>query len=241
MFLPGDISAIKVLRLLRPLRTLNQIPNMSQLVLTILSSLPVMLDVTVLFMFMLVVLGTIGTQLLSGHLEKRCVYTDEYGEKFVSFLQGEESEFICVNQDFCNRMAEEWEIQTTCEYVGNPTSDTYAFDNVLLAMMNIFEAITLEGWTDMMYTVRDAEETWWYDIYFLMIVIIGNFIILNLVIAVQSAFLDKAFDEEDERKAALLEKIEQKKEIKQQIEDYEEYDEESESSSMDPDEFDEAV
>ena len=149
--------------------------------------------------------------------------------------------FICVNQDFCNRMAEEWEIQTTCEYVGNPTSDTYAFDNVLLAMMNIFEAITLEGWTDMMYTVRDAEETWWYDIYFLMIVIIGNFIILNLVIAVQSAFLDKAFDEEDERKAALLDKIEQKKELKQQIEDYEEYDEESESSSMDPDEFDEAV
>lgn len=30
MFLPGDsVSAIKVLRLLRPLRTLNQIPNMS--------------------------------------------------------------------------------------------------------------------------------------------------------------------------------------------------------------------
>ena len=33
-----------------------------------------------------------------------------------------------------------------------------------------------------------------------MCVIVGNFIILNLVVAVQSAFLDKAFDEEDERK-----------------------------------------
>jgi len=57
-------------------------------------------------------------------------------------------------------------------------------------MMNIFEAITLEGWTDMMYTVRDAEETLVYDIFFLMCVIVGNFIILNLVVAVQSAFLD---------------------------------------------------
>jgi len=79
-------------------------------VLTILSSLPVMLDVTVLFMFMLIVFGTIGTQLLSGHLEKRCIYTDKFGEKFTSFILGEESEFICLNQEFCDRMAEEWEI-----------------------------------------------------------------------------------------------------------------------------------
>lgn len=108
-------------------------------------------------------------------------------------------------------MAEEWDIKTTCEYFGNPTSDTYAFDNVLLSMMNIFEAITLEGWTDMMYTVRDAEETLVYDIFFLMCVIVGNFIILNLVVAVQSAFLDKAFDEEDARKELIREKAENKK------------------------------
>jgi len=57
-------------------------------------------------------------------------------------------------------------------------------------MMNIFEAITLEGWTDMMYAVRDAEETLVYDVFFVMCVVIGNFIILNLVIAVQSSFLD---------------------------------------------------
>jgi voltage-dependent calcium channel L type alpha-1D len=75
-------------------------------------------------------------------------------------------------------------------------------------MMNLFEAITLEGWTDMMYTIRDSEQTLIYDVYFLMVVIIGNFIILNLVIAVQSAFLDKAFDEDDARKEALKEKME---------------------------------
>jgi hypothetical protein len=66
--------------------------------------------------------------------------------------------------------------------------------------MNIFEMITLEGWTDMMYIVRGAEGTLVYDSFFLMCVIVGNFIILNLVVAVQSAYLDKAFDEEDARK-----------------------------------------
>lgn len=173
-----------------------------------------MLDVTVLFMFMLIVFGTIGTQLMSGHLEKRCVYTNKLGEKFVSFIQDEESEFICLGQEFCDRHFEDWGLKTTCEYVGNPTSNTYAFDNVLLSMMNIFEAITLEGWTDMMYTVRDTEETLVYDIFFLMCVIVGNFIILNLVVAVQSAFLDKAFDEEDERKRIIQDKIDMKKNLR---------------------------
>ena len=47
-----------------------------------------------------------------------------------------------------------------------------------------------------------------------MCVICGNFIILNLVIAVQSAFLDKAFDEDDERKALIAEKVDYKRNIR---------------------------
>ena len=68
----GDIAAIRVIRLLRPLRTINQIPNMPSLVSTIMNSLPIMFDVMVLFFFMLIMFGTIATQLLGGHLENRC-------------------------------------------------------------------------------------------------------------------------------------------------------------------------
>lgn len=103
-------------------------------------------------------------------------------------------------------MTKEWDLETTCEYYGNPTSNTYSFDNIMLSIMNIFEMITLEGWTDMMYIVRDGEGTLVYDTFFLMCVIVGNFIILNLVVAVQSAYLDKAFDEEDAKKQELEEK-----------------------------------
>lgn len=129
-------------------------------------------------------------------------------------------------------MAEEWEIQTQCEYVGNPISETYTFDNVLLAIMNIFEMITLEGWTDMMYIVRDAEGTLIYDFFFVMCVVVGNFIILNLLVAVQSAFLDKAFDEEAEMKQNILDKVEAKKKLKKEIEDAQEYDSETESEEV---------
>jgi len=50
--------------------------------------------------------------------------------------------------------------------------------------MNIFQIITLEGWTDMMYIVRDVEETYFYDLFFVSCVIFGSFVILNLMIAV---------------------------------------------------------
>jgi hypothetical protein len=55
------LTAIRVVRLLRPLRTINSIPNMSSLVSTIFNSLPIMFDVLVLFIFMLIMFGTIAT------------------------------------------------------------------------------------------------------------------------------------------------------------------------------------
>jgi hypothetical protein len=67
-----NVSAIRVIRILRPLRTINSMPGMSSLVSTILISLPSMFDILVLFCFVLVMFGTIMTQLLMGRLEKRC-------------------------------------------------------------------------------------------------------------------------------------------------------------------------
>lgn len=92
----------------------------------------------------------------------------------------------------------------------------------------------------MMYIVRDAENTLVYDLFFLSCVIVGNFIILNLMVAVQSAYLDKAFDEEEARKKEFQDKIEAKKRLKQEIENAQEYDDESDSEDeIDPDEVEE--
>lgn len=77
-----------------------------------------------------------------------------------------------------------------CEEYQNPISRTYNFDNILFSILNIFEMITLEGWTDMMYIVRDVEHSIMYDSFFVSCVVFGSFIILNLMIAVQSSYLD---------------------------------------------------
>lgn len=74
---------------------------MSSLVSTILNSLPIMFDVMVLFFFMLIMFGTIATQLLGGHLEKRCWTTNHLGEKTIE-LGIDKVEIICKTQIDCD-------------------------------------------------------------------------------------------------------------------------------------------
>jgi hypothetical protein len=113
----GDISSIKIIRLLRPLMTINQIPNMSSLVSTILNSLPIIFDVMVVFM--LIMFGTIATQLLGGHLEKRCFAVNIFGEESIE-LGKEKAEIICLSDEDCMARKPEDVESSWCAKYGNP-------------------------------------------------------------------------------------------------------------------------
>jgi hypothetical protein len=95
----------------------------------------------------------------------------------------------------------------TCEDHENPIGGSFSFDNILLSILNIFQIITLEGWTDMMYIVRDATESYISDVFFIICVLFGAFFVLNLMIAVQFTHLGEAFDAEDRRQKEIKEKL----------------------------------
>ena len=58
------------------------------------------------------------------------------------------------------------------------------FDNTAVGMLNIFIIITLEVWSDIMYMIRTVTDSYSYDIFFVIVVLLGNFFVLNLMIAV---------------------------------------------------------
>jgi len=66
----------------------------------------------------------------------------------------------------------------------------------------------------MMYIVREAIRGLYFDVFFLSCVVMGSFVILNLMIAVQASYLDQAFDEEDNRIKEQQVKIELKRRLK---------------------------
>ena len=78
--------------------------------------------------------------------------------------------------------------------------DPQHWDNLGLAMLTLFRIVTLEDWTDVMYTAMELSPHAW--IYFVSFVVLGTFVIINLFIAVVLNNLDEA-------KAERLKEMEQ--------------------------------
>lgn len=155
-------------------------------------------------------------------MDKRCVAPNILGEES-EFLGEESLEYFCsVEGSVCNELdiaALGLKDYPICKKVGNPLQGTFSFDNILYSILNIFQIITLEGWTNMMYIVRKATGSTAYDFMFVLIVLFGAFFVLNLMIAVQFTYLGEAFDEEDRRQKEIKEKINLKKKIKMEQEE----------------------
>lgn len=65
----------------------------------------------------------------------------------------------------------------------NPFQGTISFDNVGMAWTTIFLVISLEGWSDIMYLLQDSH-SFWVWIYFVLLIVIGSFFMINLCLVV---------------------------------------------------------
>lgn len=68
----GNVSAMRTVRVLRPLRTITGVEGMRMLVATLIRSLPMLLDVLILCAFIFLIFGTVGVQTFAGALRFRC-------------------------------------------------------------------------------------------------------------------------------------------------------------------------
>lgn len=89
----------------------------------------------------------------------------------------------------------------TCKPGGqNPFYDLTSFDNIGIAWIVIFQVITLEGWSDMMYFVQDSHSFWSW-IYFVVLIVVGSFFLVNLCLVV----ITMQFQETKAREIQLIE------------------------------------
>lgn len=82
------------------------------------------------------------------------------------------------------------------------------FDNMILGFVTVFQMVTLEGWSDIMYNLMDASVPYIAVIFCSLVVVIGSFFLLNVVLAV----IMEAFEDVDAN--AALAEARQKKEYK---------------------------
>ena len=58
------------------------------------------------------------------------------------------------------------------------------FDNMASGFLTIFQCITMEGWTDIMYQLQDSWSGVVTALYFVCLILFGSFFLLNLTLAV---------------------------------------------------------
>lgn len=88
----------------------------------------------------------------------------------------------------------------TCKQEGpNPYYGSISFDNIAMAFVFIYQVVTLEGWSDLMYLIQDAYSFWTW-IYFVTLIIIGSFFLVNLALVV----ITMQFSETKRRETRLM-------------------------------------
>uniref|UniRef100_A0A3B4VH33 Ion transport domain-containing protein n=1 Tax=Seriola dumerili TaxID=41447 RepID=A0A3B4VH33_SERDU len=185
-----------------------------------LGHLPMLVNVLVLYIFVMFIFAIVGVQLWAGKLRNRCFLEVDIPENSSGSLNpyyvskyDEESPFIC-SYDHSNGMRRCHDVppyirdEETCSLAvpnhssaankflvpgaaanacvnwnlyynicragdHNPNMGVTSFDNIGHALIVLFQVVTLEGWTDILFFVMDAHSFWSF-IFFMLVTIVSS-------------------------------------------------------------------
>uniref|UniRef100_A0AAF5CYU4 Voltage-dependent calcium channel type A subunit alpha-1 n=1 Tax=Strongyloides stercoralis TaxID=6248 RepID=A0AAF5CYU4_STRER len=108
---------------------------------------------------------------------------------------------------------------TVCiqQWIG-PNYGITSFDNIAFAMITVFQCITMEGWTSVMYYTNDSLGSTYNWAYFIPLIVLGSFFMLNLVLGVLSGEFAKERERVENRREFL--KLRRQQQIERELNGY---------------------
>uniref|UniRef100_A0A3B3BS26 Voltage-dependent L-type calcium channel subunit alpha n=1 Tax=Oryzias melastigma TaxID=30732 RepID=A0A3B3BS26_ORYME len=228
-----DVKALRAFRVLRPLRLVSGVPSLQVVLNSIIKAMVPLLHIALLVLFVIIIYAIIGLELFMGKMHKTCVHNH-------TGLNAEEKPAPCAPDGAYGRHCTQNGTQCRVGWEG-PNDGITNFDNFAFAMLTVFQCITMEGWTDVLYWVsRDAmgyELPW---VYFVSLVIFGSFFVLNLVLGVLSGEFSK--EREKAKARGDFQKLREKQQLEEDLKGYldwitqaEDIDPENEEEGLDDD------
>ncbi|XP_070246875.1 voltage-dependent L-type calcium channel subunit alpha-1D isoform X4 [Myotis yumanensis] len=204
-----DVKALRAFRVLRPLRLVSGVPSLQVVLNSIIKAMVPLLHIALLVLFVIIIYAIIGLELFIGKMHKTCFFAD-------SDIVAEEDPAPCA---FSGNGRQCIVNGTECRsgWVG-PNGGITNFDNFAFAMLTVFQCITMEGWTDVLYWMNDAmgfELPW---VYFVSLVIFGSFFVLNLVLGVLSGEFSK--EREKAKARGDFQKLREKQQLEEDLKGY---------------------
>nr|XP_021331853.1 voltage-dependent N-type calcium channel subunit alpha-1B isoform X8 [Danio rerio] len=201
-----DLRTLRAVRVLRPLKLVSGIPSLQVVLKSIMKAMVPLLQIGLLLFFAILMFAIIGLDFYMGKFHRTCFRTDT-GEQVDEFPCGLESPaWTCENGTECR------------EYWIGPNFGITNFDNILFAVLTVFQCITMEGWVDILYNANDASGNTWNWLYFIPLIIIGSFFMLNLVLGVLSGEFAKERERVEKRQEFL--KLRRQQQIERELTGY---------------------
>ncbi|XP_037047740.1 voltage-dependent calcium channel type A subunit alpha-1-like isoform X2 [Bradysia coprophila] len=200
-----NFKVLKSIRALRPLKLISGVPSLQVVMSSILKAMAPLLQIGLLILFAIVIFAIIGLEFYCGVLHKTC-YSREKLDEIVN--EGDDpvpctSNYTSLDGSPPGFSCEVFEDSTCLENWDGPNDGITSFDNIGLAMLTVFQCITMEGWTSIMYWMNDAVNPNWNWLYFVPLIVIGSFFMLNLVLGVLSGEFAKEREKVENRQAFL--------------------------------------
>ncbi|KAG6457066.1 hypothetical protein O3G_MSEX010098 [Manduca sexta] len=216
-----DFRTLRAIRVLRPLKLVSGVPSLQVVLKSIIKAMAPLLQIGLLVLFAIVIFAIIGLEFYSGALHKTCYNLEDISE---IVYEGE-------NAPPCNADNEsvapyganvcKYEISTCLEKWEGPNRGITSFDNIGFAMLTVFQCITMEGWTAILYWTNDALGSAFNWIYFVPLIVLGSFFMLNLVLGVLSGEFAKEREKVENRQEFL--KIRRQQQLERELNGYVEW------------------
>uniref|UniRef100_A0A671TIR5 Voltage-dependent N-type calcium channel subunit alpha n=1 Tax=Sparus aurata TaxID=8175 RepID=A0A671TIR5_SPAAU len=201
-----DLRTLRAVRVLRPLKLVSGIPSLQVVLKSIMKAMIPLLQIGLLLFVAILMFAIIGLEFYMGKFHTTCV--DEVTYDVVDELPcgNELPSRLCPNGTVCRG-----------GWLG-PNYGITQFDNILFAVLTVFQCITMEGWTDMLYFSNDVEGSAWNWMYYIPLIIIGSFFMLNLVLGVLSGEFAKERERVENRSEFL--KLRRQQQIERELNGY---------------------
>ncbi|CAL8250238.1 unnamed protein product [Boreogadus saida] len=137
-----DLRTLRAVRVLRPLKLVSGIPSLQVVLKSIMKAMVPLLQIGMLLFFAILMFAIIGLDFYMGKFHHTCFHKDT-GELAADFPCGMEPPArTCPNGTVCR------------EYWIGPNYGITNFDNILFAVLTVFQCITMEGWVDILYNCK---------------------------------------------------------------------------------------
>ncbi|KAJ4925952.1 hypothetical protein JOQ06_008137, partial [Pogonophryne albipinna] len=133
-----DLRTLRAVRVLRPLKLVSGIPSLQVVLKSIMKAMVPLLQIGLLLFFAILMFAIIGVEFYMGKFHSTCFIDDEIVADWPCGL--EPPARLCPNGTICRG------------YWKGPNFGITNFDNIGFAVLTVFQCITMEGWSEILYS-----------------------------------------------------------------------------------------